>query len=88
MSERVKLYELEFDELTEWLAEMGQPAFRARQIWQWLYVHFAADFSEMTNLSLDLREKLAQTALKNNMTLPMRTTSASCSCPSTVIVCW
>ncbi len=62
MSDKVKLYELELDEMTTWLAEMGQPAFRAKQLWQWLYGHFAADFSEMTNLSLDLRERLSEVA--------------------------
>jgi 23S rRNA (adenine2503-C2)-methyltransferase len=44
------------------LAQLGQPAFRARQVWEWLYRHYAADFSEMTNLPGDLRAQLAREA--------------------------
>jgi 23S rRNA (adenine2503-C2)-methyltransferase len=62
MSEKVNLYELDLGEMTGLMAELGQPGFRARQVWEWLYVHLAADFSEMTNLPLDLRETLAERA--------------------------
>lgn len=37
--------------------QMGLPAFRARQVFQWLS-RGVRDFEEMTNLSKDLREKL------------------------------
>ena len=42
------LYDLSLPELTELLAGWGQPAFRARQVWEWLYRHFAADAAAMT----------------------------------------
>ena len=45
------------EELKAALAEMGEKPFRAGQIFSWL--HKGARFSEMTNLSLALREKLA-----------------------------
>ena len=54
-----RLYDLSLPELTALLAEWGQPAFRARQVWEWLYRHYAADASEMTNLPRALRERLA-----------------------------
>jgi 23S rRNA (adenine2503-C2)-methyltransferase len=57
------LYELNLEELTQFVTDLGQPAFRARQIWQWLYQHYATDFDEMTNLSKSLRQKLAETAV-------------------------
>ena len=47
-------------ELSAALAEMGEKPFRAKQVWQWLYVHGARSFEEMTNLSKDLRVKLAE----------------------------
>ena len=47
------------DELAALLASSGQPAFRAKQLWQWLWVHNAASFDEMTNLPRALREQLA-----------------------------
>ena len=47
-------------ELTEFVKSLGEPAFRAGQIRDWLYRGYA--YSEMTNLSKPLREKLeAQT---------------------------
>lgn len=50
------------DELTEWVrTEMGWPAFRGKQIFQW--IHRGADFGEMTNLSREMREKLSESAV-------------------------
>ena len=46
------------EELKAALAEMGEKPFRAGQVFSWL--HKGARFSEMTNLSLALREKLAE----------------------------
>ena len=40
------------------MKELGEPAFRAGQIFQWLH-RGAASFEEMTNLPKALREKLA-----------------------------
>ena len=47
-------------ELEDWLVEQSEPKFRAKQIFDWLYVKRINSFSEMTNLSKELREKLAQ----------------------------
>ena len=46
------------EELTAFLKELGEPAFRARQVFQWLH-RGVSSFDEMTNLSKALREKLA-----------------------------
>ena len=51
---------LPYPALQAQLAIWGEPSFRAKQLWQWLYVHLAADFGEMTNLPQALRERLAQ----------------------------
>lgn len=45
-------------ELSCALKELGLPAFRAKQVWQWLQEKGVMSFDEMTNLSKDLREKL------------------------------
>lgn len=45
-------------ELTDELLSIGEPAYRARQIFDWLHVKRAEKFSCMTNLSANLREKL------------------------------
>ena len=44
-------------ELSRFLKELGEPAFRAKQVFTWLH-RGAASFDEMTNLSKSLREKL------------------------------
>ena len=46
-------------ELEEFMKELGEPAFRARQIFSWVQ-NGCTDFSEMTNLSISLREKLSK----------------------------
>ncbi len=58
-SPAINLTDLSLPELTALLADWGQPAFRARQVWEWLYRHFAADADEMTNLPAALRQRLA-----------------------------
>ena len=49
-------------ELTEWTAEHGQPAFRARQLFQWMHKG-AAGFEDMRNLPKDLRQTLSETCI-------------------------
>lgn len=41
------------------LAEWGQPPFRTRQVWQWLYVQRVEEWSGMANIPQALRERLA-----------------------------
>jgi len=45
-------------ELTEELVKIGEKPFRAKQIWNWIYVVGASSFDQMNNLSRDLKEKL------------------------------
>lgn len=58
--ERPSIYSLQLGELEDWLIEQSEPKFRAKQIFDWLYVKRVDAFSEMTNLSKELREKLVQ----------------------------
>lgn len=50
---------LSLADLAERLGAMGQPAFRAKQIAQWIYEKRARDFSAMSNLPAALRGALA-----------------------------
>ena len=54
----IKDYDL--SDLKEEMISIGEKAFRAEQIFKWLYVDKVKDFDEMTNLSLELREKLKE----------------------------
>ncbi|WP_088105048.1 23S rRNA (adenine(2503)-C(2))-methyltransferase RlmN [Halalkalibacter urbisdiaboli] len=53
------IYSLQLEELQSWLKEQGEPKFRATQIFEWLYQKRVVNFEEMSNLSKDLRTKLA-----------------------------
>lgn len=54
----IKDYNL--DELKEELKKIGEKTFRAEQIFKWIYESRVSSFDEMTNLSLELREKLKE----------------------------
>ena len=54
----IKDYDLE--DLKKELIGLGEKAFRAEQIFKWLYVDKVKNFEEMTNLSIELREKLKE----------------------------
>ena len=54
----IKNYDLE--DLKKELINMGEKPYRAEQIFKWIYQENVIDFDEMTNLSLELREKLKQ----------------------------
>jgi len=47
-------------ELETFCKEQGQPAFRAKQIWDWLYVKRASSSDEMQNLPAPFRAQLAE----------------------------
>lgn len=52
------MYDLTYDDWKTWLKENGEPAFRADQIFDWLYVKRVTDVNQMSNLSKALREKI------------------------------
>jgi len=60
MSEKKNIYDLSYTDIEALLKEWGEPAYRARQIWRWLYEHFAGDIEEMSNLPKQLRRRLAE----------------------------
>lgn len=59
--------------LTEWVTtELGEPKFRAKQIYGWIHEKRVTDFAGMTNLSAALREKLAECAFLTAVTTRRR----------------
>lgn len=57
------------------LGELGEKRYKARQLASWIYARGANDFSEMTELSKDLREKLSRIATINGVQLEKRQVS-------------
>ena len=60
MTEKADILSMAKAELTEFILAMGEPKFRAEQIWGWLMK--GAAFDDMKNLPAALREKLKETA--------------------------
>lgn len=46
---------MDFDELTEYVKGLGQPAFRAKQLYEWMHVKLAGSYDEMSNIPAALR---------------------------------
>ncbi len=55
----INLRDLELKELETLIKSMGQPAFRAKQVFSWIYKG-VTDFDQMTNVPKALRDKLAE----------------------------
>ena len=51
---------LDLEELQNLVKELGQPAFRAKQLNEWIHEKNACAFDEMTNLPVAMREKLSE----------------------------
>ncbi|MGZ8529896.1 MAG: 23S rRNA (adenine(2503)-C(2))-methyltransferase RlmN, partial [Candidatus Binatia bacterium] len=56
--EKPNIKDLSASEFAEFLAASKQPAYRAKQICQWLFREHVTDFAAMTNLPAALREQL------------------------------
>ncbi|KGE72821.1 23S rRNA (adenine(2503)-C(2))-methyltransferase RlmN [Spirochaeta lutea] len=59
-TQKPSLYGMTLDELEGILTPLGQPGFRAVQVFEWMYRHHARRIQEMTNLPADLRDALEQ----------------------------
>ena len=70
------LHTLTRGELQALLSSLGQPAFRAKQVEEWVWVKNAQSFDEMTNLPKALREQLAQHLTLGGVTEVARQVSA------------
>ena len=66
-SHRLNLLGCTTEQLRGLLRERRQPAFRAKQIHDWIYAKGVADFERMTNLPLQLRTELQEHATVGSM---------------------
>ncbi len=72
----IDLAELERSALEAALVERGHEAFRAGQMFRWIYRRGVSDLAAMTDLSLELRGRLADEFVLTTPTLAHRETSA------------
>jgi 23S rRNA (adenine2503-C2)-methyltransferase len=60
VQQTIDIRDLSFEDLEKEIIALGEPKFRAKQIWQWLWQKSVFSFSEMLNLSKELREILTE----------------------------
>ena len=68
-TEKLDLKSMTLPELKELMADLGQPAFRAGQLFSWLHEKRAGSFDEMTNLPAALRRELAERCTLTRLTV-------------------
>jgi 23S rRNA (adenine2503-C2)-methyltransferase len=66
LSDKKDIRSLSMDQLKQEFIAMGEPAFRAKQVFEWLWAKSSTEFDEMSNLSKSLREKLKEQFNINN----------------------
>jgi 23S rRNA (adenine2503-C2)-methyltransferase len=66
---RPNIRALSLEELKAWFTDHDEQAFRAKQVWEWLWKKSARSFDEMTNLSKELRAKLMEGFTLNAVTI-------------------
>ena len=50
--------QLSLEEIQDFFVSIGEKSFRGKQLYEWLWKKSAKDFDQMTNISLEVREKL------------------------------
>lgn len=73
---KIDIRKLSLDELREYFLEAGEQKFRASQVYEWLWKKAAYSFEEMTNLSVELRDKLNKNFVINPIQLDMQQISS------------
>src|SRR5688572_5235331 len=63
---------LSLNELEAFFDTIGEKKFRAKQVWEWIWMKHAHSFADMTNLSKELRQKLG-----DNFSFPALTVDAT-----------
>ena len=75
--ERKDIARLDFSELQSLIGELGEPKFRAKQVYEWIHKKLVKSYDEMTNVPLALRNKLKERLPFTEITEVARKDSAS-----------
>ncbi len=73
--QKIDILSLTFEELSEQLGAMGEKAFRARQVYDWLHIKKITNFSEMTNISAQKRAEFSEIFYINSLKIKKRLVS-------------
>ena len=64
---KIDIRNFSFEELENIVTAYGEPKFKAKQLYQWIWQKGVLDFDNMTNLSKNLREKLKESYSFNTL---------------------
>ncbi|MBC7744897.1 MAG: 23S rRNA (adenine(2503)-C(2))-methyltransferase RlmN [Flavobacterium sp.] len=73
---KIDIRSLSVDTLKRHFSEIGEPAFRAKQVFNWLWGKACTNFLEMSNIPKSLREKLDETFTINSVKIDQSQFSA------------
>lgn len=75
LEQKQDLRSMQLDEMIALLKELGQPAFRAKQLFSWIHEKQVSEMNQMHNLGKQLIEKLDQTCMITSMKLEQKQVS-------------
>lgn len=75
-TQKINLLGLDRKALAKFFVNLGEKAFRAQQVLQWIHFHGVSDFQAMSNLSKPLRDKLSAVAEVRSPEVAYQNTSA------------
>jgi len=64
---KIDIRSLSLEALSEHFTQMGEKSFRAKQVYEWLWKKSCISFDEMSNISKELRQKLDENFIINNV---------------------
>jgi len=66
---KINIKGLSKSELSDFIYDLREKEYRAKQIWSWIYKKGVNDFNEMTDISKELRNRLNETAFISSLKL-------------------
>ena len=67
--------QLEYKQIEQFIINLGEKKFRAKQIYEWMWKKNATSFDQMTNISEQLREKLSKNFCFNPLKITFKVQS-------------
>ena len=68
-AQRINIRQLNLEELKAHITGLGEPAFRAKQVYEWIWKKQVHDFEQMANIGKSLQEKLAESYFFDSLTV-------------------
>ncbi|HUH32648.1 MAG TPA: 23S rRNA (adenine(2503)-C(2))-methyltransferase RlmN, partial [Daejeonella sp.] len=75
-NQKIDIRSLSVEILKKHFTELGEPTFRAKQVYDWLWIKACTNFDQMSNLPKSLREKLTEAYSINNIQIDQSQFSA------------